>query len=792
MQGVRFPSLLLATRWGCRDRCVSSIRPLVLAMALGSAASAHAAGALPVRGVYEQGGGNISTGATSVTVNQISTRGVINWTSFSIGQGNTVTINNGNGATLNRVVGGGDASMILGSLTATGSLYLMNPQGVVIGPTGVVTTGGRFLASSLAANTNAFMAGGDLALSNGGNGAVVNMGKIGSTGGDVLLVARGNVQNSGSISAPKGTAELVTGSTVLLHDSSSSRQVFVDVPSSGSVTNSGTISAAQVNLASVDGNVFALAGNSSAIRATGTATRDGHVWLVADKGHVQIHSSVAAADADGSGGTVDSSGTTLNIGNSTVSARQWNLSVPVSYTIDQTTASALSASLNKGTSLDFESTGQNANLVVTGKIDWGSGASLTLAAGHDVRVSRSGAITNTNAGDLTLRADSAGVDNGGSVLNHGTIDWSKSSGIVSATYDMNGSYAPGTLLSNTAWKAAPFSGVVTQLTAYKLVNNLADLRRVAQNLAGNYALGKDIDASVQAGQDSLAPIGLTAATPFTGQFDGFGHAIDRLRFTDEALSDLGLFGVIGKTGVVRNVHVTNGSSSSLSGDNYGLIAATNNGTIAYATSSGGVGNGSFGDLSSGGLVGTNNGLIERSSSSAEICCTGPEGGLVGWNTGTIVQSFATGDSGAGNHGTTGGLVNTNLGTITQSYATGTPGGLQGTGSLLNVNGPQGVVNESFALGAVGGGGPPGDPYGGVASVNQGKVNNNVYWNKDTTMQTKASGVNTGTEPGSANALSTAQMSTPSSFVGWDFSVSGAWVVPTGATHPLFRWEQAKK
>ncbi len=46
------------------------------------------------------------------------------------------------------------------------------------------------------------MAGGPLGLSGGGNGMVVNLGKIGSSGGDVILVSRTAVVNGRQISAP--------------------------------------------------------------------------------------------------------------------------------------------------------------------------------------------------------------------------------------------------------------------------------------------------------------------------------------------------------------------------------------------------------------------------------------------------------------------------------------------------------------------------------------------------------------------------------------------------------------
>ena len=105
-------------------------------------------GALPDGGHFVAGSGSISGNADSLRVNQTSGRGVIDWSHFSIGGGNRVTFDNGNGATLNRVTGG-DPSAIFGTLSATGSVYLINPQGILIGPGGVISTGGRFVASTL-------------------------------------------------------------------------------------------------------------------------------------------------------------------------------------------------------------------------------------------------------------------------------------------------------------------------------------------------------------------------------------------------------------------------------------------------------------------------------------------------------------------------------------------------------------------------------------------------------------------------------------------------------------------
>jgi filamentous hemagglutinin family protein len=94
--------------------------------------------------------GNASIAAPSgadLGINQSSSKAIVNWGTFSIGQGYGVTFNNGAGSMLNRVVGN-VPSRIDGALTATGSVYLVNPAGVAVGSTGRIATGGSVIAST--------------------------------------------------------------------------------------------------------------------------------------------------------------------------------------------------------------------------------------------------------------------------------------------------------------------------------------------------------------------------------------------------------------------------------------------------------------------------------------------------------------------------------------------------------------------------------------------------------------------------------------------------------------------
>jgi filamentous hemagglutinin family protein len=736
---------------------------LCVVSALCSASPSARAQFLPNGGHFVAGTGSIGGNGTSLTINQNSARGVIDWNGFSIGIGNRVTFENGNGATLNRVTGG-QLSLILGTLAASGSVYLINPQGVIVGPGGTVSAGGRFVASTLDANDTAFMNGGPLALTGDSHADVVNLGKIGSSGGDVFLVAHDEVLNLGGVTAPQGSVEFAAGRNVLLQDAASNRQVFVQAGSRGTVANLGTVRAAQISLQAADGNIYAFGGNHSTLRATGTATRDGHLWLVADTGSVRVAGTLRAQNADGTGGTVDVSAATFALvgPRSSVAAGIWNLSTP-SLFVTQPLGAAISSSLGAGTSVNIDTT--KGDLELATNLGWNGNASLTLGAYGSVAIDQGITIRNQGAGSLTLRADSTGIDNRSAVTNNGTLDWSNSSGIVRALYDMNGTYKAGALLANTGWKPADGSGLVTQITAYQLVNSLADLQHVAQNLAGNYALGTDIAGNGT--ESSFTPIG-SPTTPFSGQFDGMGHTIDKL-YVDPVYAQTGwpqwplptgLFSVIGSTGVVRNLNLTHSiasaNNSSQTWAQVGALAGINQGHITNVFASGNVTGSDLTEI--GGLVGQNTGLIERSASAVNAYgLTSYIGGLVGQNDGTIVQCYATGAvAGASRPTDPAGLVgfNTGTGTIKQSFVTGPLAGVM------------------F------------DPPAAIAGINTGTVAADNYWNVQTTGAQNAGGA----PPG--NGLTTAQMSNAASFVGWDFGPNGAWIMPAGATHPILRWQAA--
>jgi filamentous hemagglutinin family protein len=760
------------------DRAHSfKLRSLPALVALAVSTSAMAAPPLPQGGQFVAGKGSIAQDGANLNITQTGSRGIIDWNSFSIGAGRTVTINNGAGATLNRVTGN-DMSSIMGTLKGTGSVYLINPHGVLVGPTGVVATGGRFVASTLDMKNDEFMNNpGYLEPKGDSKADVVNLGKISSTGGDVFLLSAHNIVNAGSIDAPNGSVELANGHDIVLMDTGYGQQVSVSAPSGGTVINAGTVQAAMINLQAADGNIFALAGKSSALRATGTATRDGHVYLVASGGTVDASgATIAAHNADGSGATVDTIANTVRMNGASVTAKQWNIDTS-DFNASALTTATLASNLSKGTSIAVNAQGTQGkgDISLQSGLRWIGASTLSLNAKHTVWIAPGATIANTGAGNLSLHADANGANNGGSVLNRGTIDWSGSTGIVSALYDMNGSYAPGTVRTNASWSAAPFSGLVTQVTAYQLVNSAADLGRVKSNLAGNYALGQSFDVG---SATDVGNIG-SAANPFTGQFDGMGHLLSGVNVTGSAST--GLFGVIGKTGVVRNFIADSGLAQASTGP-VGLIAGTNDGAIVNVGSTGSVTKNTGATTAAGGLVGLNRGRIEGSWSGASVNGIGRLGGLVGQNDGSIDTSYTINLVSASGAAGVGGLAGVNTGSIARSYAAGFVSGGTDLGGLVGNN--TGTIRQSYSFVTF----IPGDKSnapGGIAGVNNGTIGNDVFWNSDISGAT--AGVTTGKRTPASAGLTSAQMTNPASYgPTWDFSAKGVWQLQQGDEAPVFR------
>jgi filamentous hemagglutinin family protein len=624
---------------------------------------------LPTGGQVVSGQATINQSGSAMTINQSSDRMIANWQSFSIGAGNSVTFNQpgASSVALNRVVGQ-DPSKILGSLSANGQVFLVNPNGIAIGKTGSVQTGG-FVASTLGISNADFLAG--RYNFTGSGGAIANEGSI---SGKVVALVSPSISNSGSIT---GSTALAAGTDVLL-DFGGDGLLSVEVKASTVKTlveNKGLIRAdGGVAILTAKGASDAMKGvvnNTGVVQAASIGSRNGRILLLGDARHGEVNA----------GGTlrarsVETSAAKVNLARDLQVDTQgghWLID-PVNITIDANYASALQTALASGdVTVTTSGSGTDAgNIAVNAPIAWGSHI-LTLRADNAISIN----APLTSAGATSLD---------GLVLQYAQTT---ATGAYSVNAPVN--LAVGSLFQTRNGSAAPIT--------YTVITDLNALQNIGANLSGNYVLGANIDASATAGWNTGAgftPIGGNGSTSsaYSGIFDGLGHVISNLTINRPTTDNVGLFGYIdGAT--IRNVGLEGGR---VTGNNAvgGLVGAS--GLWVYAGTS---------------SLGHN--TINNVYNTGNVNGTSAVGGLVGdaWLT-TIGNAYATGT--IAGHNAVGGLGGRIVASsVSNSYATGNVSAVwDGAGGLIGYNigvwigpGPAdyaiGTLSHSYATGTVSGG-----------------------------------------------------------------------------------------
>ena len=163
---------LLTTR---RLRCVRKTILTFLACLPPALAWAVDPNALPTGGSVAAGSASISQAGSRLSVQQQSSRAIVNWNTFNIGSQAAVNFQqpSTSSVVLNRVSAGGGVSEIYGSLTANGQVFLVNPAGTVFGRGAQVNVGG-LVASSLDITNENFLNGNYRFTSGGMAGSIVN------------------------------------------------------------------------------------------------------------------------------------------------------------------------------------------------------------------------------------------------------------------------------------------------------------------------------------------------------------------------------------------------------------------------------------------------------------------------------------------------------------------------------------------------------------------------------------------------------------------------------------------
>ena len=254
-------------------------------------------------------------------------------------------------------------------------------------------------------------------------------------------------------------------------------------------------------------------------------------------------------------------------------------------------------------------------------VAWSAATTLTLSAYHDVILQTGSRIENDGNGNLVLRADNSGTGSGTVSLVKGSVNFSDSAGTVSIFFNPSVNPA-GSGLNSTSYvnPAENYSQFVNgKLTAYMLVNTAFDLQNVRNNPGGTYALGRDVK-NVNNSIANFSPI-----PNFTGLFDGQNLTVSNV--TINAPSDsksVGLFDTIDRTGIVRNLNLTDVTVNGLNSQFVGTLAGTNAGTVSNVSVTGTmlVDSGSTWGVQ----VGQNLGTISNSSAAVSVTVIPSSGG----------------------------------------------------------------------------------------------------------------------------------------------------------------------
>ena len=300
----------------------------------------------------------------------------------------------------------------------------------------------------------------------------------------------------------------------------------------------------------------------------------------------------------------------------------------------------------------------------------------------------------------------------------------------------------------------------------------------------NFVLIRDIDfagaALTPVAADTDPATAEFQGEQFRGYFDGQGYVLRNAVINRPGCDFVGLFGDLGKYGVLYNIGVENISVTAASRVG-GLVGRNDGGSIFSCTTSGAVAGSGANTVSVGGLVGVTraNGTVSRCSSACTVSGVSNVGGLAGYLfTGEIKESFAVGQvSGTGENigGLVGYIYDTQTdGYVRDCYARGRVIGGNNVGGLVGHN-YRGFVSDCYSTGR-----PTGTNtfVGGFCGRRQFVYTEPVnFWDIQTS-QTSNSSMGVG--------KTTAQMKMLSTFtgMGWDFAKR--WAICEGTGYPRLR------
>jgi filamentous hemagglutinin family protein len=393
------------------------------------------------------------TGVGSTLITQSSATAVGEAQVLHIGTLGSVQINQNSTSDLfvARAIGNhSDSSQILGALSATGQVMLLDRNGIIFGRDAQIDVGGIMASTGEVSNTDIMDGDGRFEFSYFGDGSIINNATLKVADAGIAAFVSPFITNNGTINARVGKVAFAAGEIVTL-DLNGDGLVEIKVEdqiAAALLENTGTIRAGVVQIEAnaargvvdsvinmegitiaqtitQDGGKIILGGGSAGkVRVAGTLkasankpgnggsveitgqdieiTETGRVWANGDDagqgGSIDIVADrrldvAGRLRAKGIDGTVETSGATLNIMDTTdVSASLWTLD-PLSILIADTAYLGNYSYINAGV-LSAALTGGTSVLVQTGTTPTGSG--------HDQGDIRIGSMISNNGGSASI------------------------------------------------------------------------------------------------------------------------------------------------------------------------------------------------------------------------------------------------------------------------------------------------------------------------------------------------------------------------------------------------------
>ena len=715
---------------------------------------------LPTGGQVVAGTASLAQSGNTLAITQSSNRAAIDWNTFNIGSQAKVQFNqpSASSVTLNRVQSS-TPSQIFGQLSANGQVFLSNPSGVYFAPGASVDVGALVATTHSISNAD-FMAGSSRFNRDGATGSVLNEGDLRAGLGGYIALLAPEVRNQGVVVAQMGTVALAAGESYELQFDGTRLTSILVTPSNiaalvdnaqavqapggliilsaqaanrlqaGVVNNSGTLEASgmvdnggTIRLAASDR--ISQNGTIHADAAPGHAGNGGNITVIADLGNpdsvMSASGSISArgGDAGGNGGFIETSGTSVKIGESArfdTHASQGNAGTWLIDPKDFTVAAANTGTITTGTPSGDVSGAVISAALANGNVTIASGLGSTTAGSGDVNVNdavnwtkntltltaarnininavlKAGAVNDTgSAGTYALLAmNPATTNNGDSAVTTGLVNVGR--GLNAFTGRVDFVKADGTTPRGGTGLLSIGGAAYTVITSLGASGSTTGLDLQGMTTTANYALGANIDGSASAGwTNKFSPVG-----NYSGNFNGLGHVISNLTVKGTAL----FTSLNSASSIISNMGMVNGSvtsTTSYTGSVVGWIFGTlsnvfNSGMSVSSTTT-----------YTGGLTGwASGGQIINSFSDANVSGNFWVGGLVGFsNDGSIQKSFATGT--VTNRSTyTGGLVGYFSGacTVSNSYAIANVSGANYVGGFLGGDVSRGSVTNSYSAGTV--------------------------------------------------------------------------------------------